>query len=186
MLFRVRAYFSPDQLAGLASDVVWAFGLKDPSGSPLVLRPRALVPALARALGGLRPVARAPSIGEIVERLRGLDPKSPPRVRRKLVRELVELVAQGTHGRAKRQERKRILGDIVLLFALEPTLLGQAAVAPTLDARLEAIDCAVTKILGGLTPRTRAIPGSACPSPFVLMAHPPPARRHTVGCWSDS
>ena len=163
------------ELLAIANDVAWAFGLKDAHGAPVVFAPpppgrhaqrpkpaRDPRPILDDALSRVRPVASAPSILEVLRALAALDPmgasppypdpastkasRSPPRVRRRLVAELDELVAQGTHLRAKRQERKRILGELVILFGLEPVL---AITSPSakLDARVDAIAEAVDAIL---------------------------------------
>jgi hypothetical protein len=141
------------RLAAIAADLVWAFGLKGADGAPLALPEPSSPKATARllrdlegAFGRVRPIASAPSIGEVVAALRATGPPAPARVRRRLVAELDALVAQGTHGRAKRQERKRVLGEIVLVFGLEGAL-GIAPAAAAEDERLAAVSRAVATIL---------------------------------------
>jgi hypothetical protein len=137
----------------LAADVAWAFGLVDRSGAKLTFADPAEAPArtvarVGAALDDVRPAAGAPSVGEVLRSLRALDRGAPRRVRRRLVAELEALVAQATHGRAKRQERRRILGELIVLFELEPALgIERDPDSGAADARLTALAAAVAGIL---------------------------------------
>jgi hypothetical protein len=146
----------PQALAVMATDVGWAFGLRDAAGAKLTFPapqgPRAereLRARLDEALHEVRPVTGAPSVGEVLAALRGHGGKGSARVRRRLVAELDALVAQGTHRRAKRQERRRILASLVLLHDLEEALGVSPAPRATVDATMAAVTRAVAGILEG-------------------------------------
>lgn len=151
------------ELSAWATDVAWAFGLKDASSARLVFEPprdaKAAARLLARlgpALDEVRPASGAPSVGEVIGALYwstahpDARPAWPPfaralrpgaRAQRRAFAELEELVAQGTHGRAKRQERPRVLAELVVLFDLEPSL----GLQPTTD--LDAVARAIASLL---------------------------------------
>jgi|GEM_PF-3885481 len=153
----------PPRVAVFANDVAWAFGLTDTAGNRLVFdtspkpgasgekRARAVIAELRNVLANVRPAPRAPSIGELVAILEAPTATTTAKARRRALAELVELVAQGTHHRAKRQERGRVLAEIVLLFGLEAAL-GASTVPVSSDADVVAafagIDRAVTALQG--------------------------------------
>jgi hypothetical protein len=140
---------SPTELTTVAADVAWAFGIMDASGTKLRFDgplKHGDLERLRRALDGVRPVASAPSIGEVLGLLRASDETTSRRARRRLVAELDALVAQGTHGRAKRQERKRIFAELVLLFDLEASL-GLGPEAHAVDAAVLSVSRAAADLL---------------------------------------
>jgi hypothetical protein len=79
--------------------------------------------------------------------LRALAAAATPKGRRRALAELVELVAQGTHHRAKRQERARILGELVLLLDLEASLDVTTPPNAPVDAALVTVARSIDAIL---------------------------------------
>lgn len=124
--------FTPAQLFALAGEIAHAFGAKDAHGAPLRFvappderRVVALRQVLRLALDAVRPVARAPAIGDVLAALADHVTRARDgggrHVRRQLA-ELDELVALAAYGRAKRAERSRLLAVLLVFFELDVAL----------------------------------------------------------------
>ncbi len=103
-------------LAVYAREVARAFGLARPILEPRDERQRkALLRDLSAALHGVRPIAAAKSIGEV---LANLTASGQERAVRRQLAELDDLVASATFARTKRAERGRVFALLLLVFDL--------------------------------------------------------------------
>lgn len=113
---------TPEERAETASAVIHALDLRAPARKKDDERPvlvRTDTTSLLAALDDVRPIASAPSVGDVV---RSLSTATSTRARRRALAELGALVNRAAHGRTKRGERANLLAQLVLLLELHAAL----------------------------------------------------------------